>query len=221
MSPDIPLLPNGPHCGNSYHPSAAEIEQAALRIRAGGLVIFPTFCLYGMGVDALRPMAIEKVFKAKGRPGNNPLLILAADLASVMSHVKDVSDEASLLMKSFWPGRLTLVLKAKSHLPAGLTAGTGKIGIRIPEHPVAAALVRAAGGPITGTSANLSGQPGVSSLQDLSPELITTADCVLDAGILHGGPGSTVVDATSSPPLILREGALSADKIFRALAGKC
>ncbi|TYT75327.1 threonylcarbamoyl-AMP synthase [Desulfobotulus mexicanus] len=199
---------------------AVVVEKAGLCIRKGGLVIFPTFCLYGMGVDAMNPEAIERVFAAKGRPESNPLLILVKDRQAALSHVKEVSEEARLLMDTFWPGRLTLVFRAKNHLPESLTAGTGKIGIRVPEHPVAAALVRAAGCPITGTSANLSGMPGSASVKDLAPELMAAADCILDAGILHGGKGSTVVDTTFSPPRILREGAVSAADIHKALLRK-
>jgi L-threonylcarbamoyladenylate synthase len=196
------------------------MARASRCIREGGLVIFPTSCLYGIGVDALNPEAIQRVFQAKGRPEIKPLLILVPDMASALNQVEDLSSEALRLMEIFWPGGLTLVLRAKGHLLPSLTAGTGKIGIRIPQHPVAAALVRAVGGPITGTSANLSGQPGAARVADVDPSVRRTADLILDAGPLQGGAGSTVLDMTLSPPRILREGAVSAEKILNALGGK-
>lgn len=183
-------------------------------------MIFPTFCLYGIGVDALNPAAIQRVFRVKGRPETNPLLILVPDMASALDQVQDVSSEALRLMEIFWPGRLTLVLRARPHLPESLTAGTGKIGIRVPEHPVAAALVRAAGRPLTGTSANLSGQPGAAQVTKIDRAVREGADLILDAGVLQGGTGSTVVDLTCTPPRILREGRVSAEKILTALSGK-
>ncbi|MCA1793678.1 MAG: threonylcarbamoyl-AMP synthase, partial [Desulfobacteraceae bacterium] len=130
----------------------------------------------------------------------------------------NIPDQANMLMKTFWPGSLTLVFEAKPGICELLTAGTGKIGVRIPSHPVARALVQAAGRPITGTSANVSGSPGCSRISDMPQKLIQAADMVLDAGPLKGGTGSTVLDITCNPPLVLRQGAVSADNIRQVLA---
>jgi L-threonylcarbamoyladenylate synthase len=120
-------------------------------------------------------------------------------------------------MNAFWPGGLTIILESRPELPDLLTGKTGKIGIRVPRHPMASALVNAFDGPLTGTSANLSGRPGCSQIDDLDPQLIQQLDVVLDAGPLKGGVGSTVVDATSDPPLVLREGAVSKQQLDSVL----
>jgi L-threonylcarbamoyladenylate synthase len=120
-------------------------------------------------------------------------------------------------MEAFWPGRLTIVFKARPEVPGNVTAGTGKIGIRIPEHPVAVTLVAALDRPLTGTSANLSGDPGADCIGDLSSKIITGVDLVIDSGKLKGGIGSTVVDVTTTPPTIIREGEVSKDELFRFL----
>jgi L-threonylcarbamoyladenylate synthase len=120
-------------------------------------------------------------------------------------------------MEKIWPGGLTLVLPASPAIPAALTAGTGKIGIRLPAHPVARALVAAVGRPITGTSANVSGRSGCSRIAALDLQIAAAAELILDAGHLAGGVGSTVVDATRRTPVILRSGAVSDDKIRMAL----
>jgi L-threonylcarbamoyladenylate synthase len=117
-------------------------------------------------------------------------------------------------MDAFWPGRLTLVFEARNSLPDQLTAQTGKIGIRLPGHPVAAAIARQVKGPVTGTSANISGQPGCCRAQDLDPAIAGQLGLILDAGTLIGGIGSTVVDVTSTPPQILREGAVTAKEVL-------
>ena len=117
-------------------------------------------------------------------------------------------------MEHFWPGRVTLVFEAADSVPQALTAGTGKIGIRLPGHPVAVALVESLGGPLTGTSANLSGSPGCRRVDDLDPQLIQQLDMVLDAGPLKGGTGSTVVDVTREIPRVLRAGEISEKEIM-------
>lgn len=193
------------------------IHEASRIIRAGGLVIFPTTALYGMGVDALNEKALEKVFRIKGRKKNKPLLILVESIESVEDYVEEIPQAARNLMQAFWPGHLTLVFKAKRHLPEILTAGTGKIGIRLPRHPVALALVQQTGGPITGTSANLSEQASVSTIEGLPETILQGADLLLDSGPLKGGAGSTVLDVSCIPPRLIREGNLASQEIFRTI----
>lgn len=179
----------------------------------GNIVVFPTSCLYGLAADAWNPVAVQKIFQAKKRSANNPLLVLVKDQKAVASLVNTIPPVAVLLMEKFWPGKLTIVFEAKGSLPETLTAGTGKIGIRIPEHKVAAALVNALENPITGTSANLSSDKGCSLISELHPEVARYTNLILDAGLLKGGLGSTVIDVTVTPPVILREGVVSAKKI--------
>lgn len=195
------------------HPSPDAISRAAEVIKNQGVVVFPTQCLYGLAADARNPAAIRKIFHIKKRSEANPLLVLVHSRADLEKMVTHIPETAKTLIQAVWPGSLTLVFNARPEVSDLLTAGTGKIGIRIPAHPVARALVKAAGRPVTGTSANLSGDPGCSCIQDLPHDLITPVDLVLDAGTLKGGAGSTIMDITCNPPRILRSGAISMDMI--------
>ncbi len=181
-------------------------------------MVFPTRCLYGLAANALAADAVGAVFKAKGRSPDNPVLILIRKRADLPGLVTRIPPAARHLMEKFWPGGLTLVFPAADAVPAILTAGTGKIGIRLPGHPVARDLAAAVGGPITGTSANVSGQPGCSDIDLLDESVATAAGVILDAGPLAGGAGSTVVDVTCDDPLIIRSGAISDAAIRAALA---
>lgn len=201
-------------------PAPGVIAGAAEIIRSGGVVIFPTTGLYGLGADAGQADAVNRLYTLKGRPEDNPILVLIPHRRVLDSLVRDVPDAAAALMDRFWPGGLTLVLAARPDVPALLTAGTGRLGVRLPAHPVAAALVAAVGGPITGTSANRSGEPGCASVSDLPAELIDGVDLVLDAGPLRGGPGSTVVDLTVDPPAVRRAGAVPTAAIRKELDGR-
>lgn len=206
-----------------------DIIKAAQTIHKGGVVVFPAKCLYGLAADALNPESVERVFSIKHRLLTNPLLVLIDDISQLKSIVRQTSDikveesfipqTAYTLMDRFWPGSLTLVFNAEPNLPEALTAGTGKIGVRIPGHPVARALVKQVGRPITGTSANLSGRAGCRETANLDPEILSRVDMVLDGGILKGGIGSTVVDVTCNPVKIVRQGEVASDEIFRALSG--
>ena len=188
------------------NPSPDLIEKAAGIIRKGGLVVFPTTCLYGLGSDALNPEAVEKIFQIKQRSHQNPILILISRLDDLAQLVRNIPEYAGKIIKKFWPGMVTIVFEADEKLPDVLTAGTGKIGIRLCDHPVAAALVKATGFPITGTSANLSGNVGCEHPDQLEIEVKAKVDLILDAGKLQGGVGSTVVDVTGNEPKILRQG---------------
>ncbi len=197
----------------------AAIEKAMEILQKGGLVIFPTRCLYGLGADATNPAAIEKVFAVKGRSLNRPISVLCQDDACLLKIVRRVPAQADRIMQRFWPGRVTLVFEANGSLPAVLTTGLAKIGVRQPANPVAAALVNGLGRPITATSANLSGAAGCFRVEDMPPLLLDRVDLVLDAGALEGGPGSTVVDVTGPVPVILREGTVSAQEL-KSVFGK-
>ena len=194
------------------------IKQAGEIIHHHGVVIFPAKCLYGIAVNAFSTIALNKVFNIKKRPLNKPLLVLIKDESDLEQLVRSIPEAAKKLIKKFWPGDLTIVFKAKQGLPDLLTAQTGKIGIRIPKHPVAIALVKQADMPITGTSANISGQQGCSRVSSLEDELISQSDLILDSGTLKGGKGSTVVDVTSPKIKILRIGEIPEPDIIDALA---
>ena len=202
------------HIINPASPDTDIIQDSAGVIRQGGVIAFPTRCLYGLGADAFNPEAVERIFKIKRRPAEKPILILIDDPVRLKRLVTTVSGTATAIMDRFWPGRVTLVFDAREDVPDYLTAGTGKIGIRFAGHPVAAALARAIQGPITGTSANVSGQPGCHQIEGLQPEVTEQLDLILDAGSLKGGRGSTVVDVTGEVPRVLREGGVSEKEIL-------
>ena len=203
---------------NSRKPEPEIIAEAAAIIKQGGVVVFPTRCLYGLGADALDPHAVEKIIKIKQRPADNPILVLIDCRRQLDSLVVNISPVAMAIMDTFWPGRVTLVFEAGDTLSNRLTAHTGKIGVRLAGHPVASALIKQVGSPVTGTSANLSGKPGCRQIQYLDPPIAKRVDLVLDAGMLEGGVGSTVVDVTEDRPQILREGQVTAEQILRILA---
>ncbi|MBF0413548.1 MAG: threonylcarbamoyl-AMP synthase [Desulfamplus sp.] len=202
-----------------------EIVKAGKIIQNGGVVIFPAKCLYGIAADALNPKAVERVFNIKQRPLTNPILVLIDDINQLSSLVKPLSEQEFLpqsaiaLIKKFWPGNITLVFDAMSNVPVELTAGTGKIGVRIPGHSLARELVKQVGRPITGTSANISGRAGCRNIADIDPEILNSVDMILNAGALKGGIGSTVVDITYNQIRIIREGVIASDEIFRAVSG--
>jgi len=218
--------------GDGIEEQSQAIARAAQIIHAGGVVVFPAKSLYGLAADALNPKAVERIFKIKQRPLTNPLLVLIDNIGQLDLLVQPVAKERSTrqeglksylspaalaLIEKFWPGSVTLLFNAVNGLPEALTAGSGKIGIRVPGHPVARALVRAVGGPITGTSANISGQSGCKEIAMLDPEILSSVDMVLDSGTLKGGIGSTVVDITSDPVRIVREGQISSDEIIKSV----
>jgi L-threonylcarbamoyladenylate synthase len=202
---------------NPRAPEPEAIARAAEVIRTGGVVCFPTRCLYGLGADARDAAGVERVFEIKQRPADMPLLVLIGRSAQLQELAERVPPMAQLLIERFWPGRLTLVMEARSIIPERLTAGTGKIGIRLAAHPVARALVEALDRPITGTSANLSGASGCRQIVDLDPQIARQVDLILDGGPLKGGVGSTVVDVTGENPVVIREGEISKPEILAAI----
>ena len=194
---------------NSANPETGIIAEAARIIRNGGVVVFPTRSLYGLGADAFNARAVNRIFHIKQRPANKPILVLIEDMDELNRLAALVPPAATAIMEGFWPGRVSIVLQAKEGLSSNLTAETKKIGIRLPGHNIAYTLVKAACSPITGTSANLSGNTGCFQVNDLDEKIVDSVDLILDAGSLKGGAGSTVVDVTGETPLILRQGELS------------
>ncbi len=200
-----------------YSPDLSLVREAAELVKKGGLAVFPTRCLYGLGADIYLKNSVARVFYAKNRHRNRPVSILIPSIRELEKFAADVSGAAEKLISAFWPGRVTIVFPAGETVPAILTGNTGKIGIRVPSHPVAAALLCCLEHPLTGTSANLSGSPGCSSVSELPTGIMQEAAAVLDAGPLEGGAGSTVVDAAVDPPVVLREGLVPEAEIRRIL----
>jgi L-threonylcarbamoyladenylate synthase len=203
-----------------FHPIQDLIDEAALVIKKGGVISFPTRYLYGLGADAFNADAVDRVFEIKRRPHDKPLLVLIDKDYDLNRLVQYVPCPATRIMERFWPGAITIVFKAKDILPINLTAGTEKIGVRMPEHPVALALTTAVQGPITATSANITGDWGCSRVSDMDPLITDKLDLIIDVGALKGGIGSTVVDVSSGSPKILRQGAVSEKDIFAAVFQK-
>jgi L-threonylcarbamoyladenylate synthase len=187
-------------------PDRSVMRAAAARVQAGGLVAFPTESFYGLGADALDPTAIARVFEIKGRPDDKPLLVLVDSIDMVTELAAAIPDGARALMARHWPGALTLVLRAAARVPAGLTGGTGTVGVRLPGHAVARALVAAAARPVTAPSANPDGAPPPRTAGDVRGYFDGRVELILDGGTTAGGAGSTVADCTVWPPRILRQG---------------
>jgi L-threonylcarbamoyladenylate synthase len=194
-------------------PDPQGIKKAAQILLRGGIIAFPTETFYGLAADALNEGALKKIFQVKGREEGKPLLLLVADKNWLKGLVQNISPLAERLMDRFWPGPLTLVFNTSPQLSPLLTADTGKIGVRLSPHPVTQALVQAVGRAITGTSANLSGQPGTLTAREVFQSLGESLDAVLDGGKTAGGPGSTVLDVSDPPPRIIREGMISRSEL--------
>lgn len=190
-------------------PESNIIRHAAGMLRSGRVVCFPTSGLYGLGALWNDDAAVRRIYTIKGRDRTKPILILVGHRNELCDLVAEIPAVALRLMDRFWPGRLTIVFAAAPCVPEILTAGSEKIGIRLPAHRVARNLIVETGAPITGTSANVSGGLGCRSIAELAADVRMSVDLVLDAGILAGGPGSTVVDVTSDPVRVLRWGSVS------------
>ncbi len=185
------------------------VVHAADVLLAGGVVAFPTETFYGLAVDVRNEAAIKRLFSAKKRSVSSPVLILIGTLESLDNYVDNIPKIALGLIKEFWPGGLTLVFNAGPKISPMLTAGTQKIGIRLSSHPVATALALAIEAPISGTSANISGQPACRNAHDVLESFGMGVDLVLDGGETAGEVGSTVLDVTEHPLQVLREGVIS------------
>ncbi|HEY6218624.1 MAG TPA: L-threonylcarbamoyladenylate synthase [Gemmatimonadaceae bacterium] len=187
----------------------AAIAEAATTIRAGGLVAFPTETVYGLGADATNAAAVQRIFAAKGRPSYNPLIVHVADASHARAIVGGWSNFAVLLSTRFWPGPLTLVLPRGPTIPDAVTAGLPTVGVRVPAHPVARALLEAADRPIAAPSANRSMAISPTDGRHVAESLGDRADVILDAGPVDVGIESTVLDLSSAVPTILRPGMIS------------
>ena len=193
--------------------SASEVSEAAEILRNGGTVAFPTETVYGLGANALSETAVKKIFKAKGRPSDNPLIVHIADIEAVERLAEEVPPAARLLMKEFWSGPLTIILKRKSVVPDVVTAGLDTVGIRMPSEPLARELIRLAGVPVAAPSANISGRPSPTTAAHVIDDMDGRADAILCGGDCGVGVESTVIDMSADVPTILRPGGISASRI--------
>lgn len=195
------------------NPDLGTIADAAEVLRNGGLVAFPTETVYGLGADALNPDAVRKVFEAKGRPADNPLIVHIADHGQLIDLVDEIPEKAQALGKEFWPGPLTLVMKKTFLVPEIVTAGLDTVAVRMPDHPVALALIEEFGGGLVGPSANISGRPSPTTGTHVMDDLGGRINMILNAGPVEIGIESTVVDMTVEPPVILRPGGLHRESL--------
>jgi L-threonylcarbamoyladenylate synthase len=202
---------------DSAHPDAAALARAADCLRGGGLVAFPTETVYGLGVHALDRAAVRRLFEAKGRPANDPLIVHVDAVERIHSLVSAVPDSVPALAARFWPGPLTLVLPRSPRVPDEVTAGLDTVAVRVPAHPVARALLREAGIPVAAPSANLFSRPSPTRASHVLDDLAGRIDLVVDGGATDVGVESTVLDLTGDVPTILRPGAVSREMLRAVL----
>jgi len=195
------------------------LYEAAKVLKEGGLVAFPTETVYGLGGNALEASIVKKIYKAKGRPQDNPLIVHLAHAEQVGDYVQYIPEIGHRLMAAFWPGPLTLIFNKNKCLPDTITGGLETVGIRVPDHPVALALLELTNLPIAAPSANLSGKPSPTNATHVLEDLNGRIDMVIDGGQVSIGLESTVLDLTTLVPIILRPGEITRKQI-EALIGK-
>jgi L-threonylcarbamoyladenylate synthase len=183
-------------------------------VHAGGIIVYPTDTLYGLGADPKNPDAVRKLFTIKGRQAGQPILLLIKDANEVLDWAADITPRAEGLMKKFWPGPLTLVFKARREVMAQLTGGAGTIGLRVPGNALTRQLLASLGIALTGTSANIAGKPGPRTAQEAAEAIGEMVDMVLDGGRTEGGDPSTVVDVSADEPMVIREGVIPSREIL-------
>ena len=199
------------------HPQESIIIKAAKIIRSGGLVVFPTETVYGIGANALDPVASQSIFVAKNRPPDNPLIVHLNKKSELDKYILDKPMFSELLMNKYWPGPLTLLFKKSSIIPDIVTAGSKYVAIRIPNHPVALALIRTSVVPIAAPSANISGRPSPTTAQHSIQDLYGRVDMILDSGPTDIGLESTVLNLLGKQPSILRPGGITREGIHQSI----
>lgn len=200
-------------------PDAAGIRTAVRILQRGGVVGMPTETVYGLAADALDPLAVARIFRLKGRPADNPLIVHLGAAAQLSRVVATSTPLADSLAARFWPGPLTMVLDVAEGVPEVTTGGLRTVAVRVPDHPVAAELLAAFGGPLAAPSANRSGRPSPTTAEHVAADLGDDLEVVLDGGPCPVGVESTVVDVRGTEPVILREGSISREDL-RAASGR-
>lgn len=191
----------------------ALINKAGNIIKNGGLAAFPTETVYGLGASALDGGAVKKIYAAKGRPSDNPLIIHVCSREQIFEYTRDVSDTAKKLIDAFMPGPFTIILKKKSVIPDEVTAKMDTVAVRFPENKIACALINAAGVPIAAPSANLSGKPSPTEAKHVIHDMRGRIECIIDGGSCDVGVESTIVDASGEIPVLLRPGGVTYDML--------
>ena len=202
--------------------TADAIDHAALArggeiLKQGGLVAFPTETVYGLGGNALDPMASKKIYAAKGRPSDNPLIVHIADLNALAPIVKEVPEKAKILAEKFWPGPLTMIFEKSDLVPLETTGGLNSVAVRFPSDPIAAELILQAGGYVAAPSANTSGRPSPTTAQHVEEDLGDAIEMIIDGGPVGIGLESTIVDFTEDVPVVLRPGYISLEMLQEVL----
>ena len=185
------------------------IEKAAEILQSGGLVAFPTETVYGLGANGLNAEAVKDIYKAKGRPSDNPLILHISDIEELKPLVKEVPENAKKLMKAFWPGPLTLIFKKADIVPYATSGGLETVAIRFPENKVANLLIKTAKMPIAAPSANTSGRPSPTRASHVEYDLKGKIDMIIDGGSCEFGLESTIVDVSGDVPCLLRPGSIT------------
>nr|WP_312576523.1 L-threonylcarbamoyladenylate synthase [Sedimentibacter sp.] len=196
------------------------IREAAHIINNGGTVVFPTETVYGIGADALNDDAVDKIFKAKGRPQDNPLIVHIADFDDLYDLVSEIPEKVKALADKYWPGPMTMILNKKDVLSDKITAGLKTAAIRLPVNEIALAIIRESKKPIAAPSANTSGKPSPTEAAHVIEDLMGKVDMIIDGGSTYIGLESTVVDMTTDIPMILRPGGITIEDIIKVL-GRC
>lgn len=202
---------------DEQHMDMVLVGEAGAIIRAGGLVAFPTETVYGLGGDALNPQSSEKIYLAKGRPSDNPLIVHIADIEKLDAIVREVPESARILAEQFWPGPLTMILHKSDAVPYETTGGLDTVAVRMPVHPVARALIRAAGGYVAAPSANRSGRPSPTAAEYVIEDMDGRIEMVIDSGDVEIGLESTIIDLTTDKATILRPGYITHRMLVQVL----
>lgn len=195
------------------------MKKAGEILRSGGLVAFPTETVYGLGADALNEEAAQKIYAAKGRPSDNPLIVHIADMEALDRIVESIPEEAGALARAFWPGPLTMIFRKKACVPYGTTGGLSTVAVRMPSDEIARELIRQGGGYIAAPSANVSGRPSPTTAQHVYEDMDGRIPMILDGGPVQIGLESTIVDLTEEYPVILRPGYITLDMV-RSVTGE-
>lgn len=197
-----------------------QVEKGVEVLRAGGIIVFPTDTVYGLGVDAFNPSAVRRVYEVKRRVADLPLPLLLGDVCQVDALAEAVPGFARFMAERFWPGGLTIVLPKSALLPSHLGRGA-TVAVRVPRHAVALDLIARLGRPLVGTSANISGQPSVLTAGEARQQLGSEVDLIIDGGKCPGGVESTIIDATGEVPVVVRRGIITERAIGKAYEDYC
>ncbi|OLS01817.1 L-threonylcarbamoyladenylate synthase [Tissierella creatinophila] len=194
-----------------------DLNKAAKIIKANGVVAFPTETVYGLGANGLNPEAVKKIYRAKGRPSDNPLILHIGEVSQLDDLVEEITEEATKCIEEFWPGPITIILKRKKVVPDIITAGLDTVAVRMPESSIARTLINLAKVPIAAPSANLSGRPSPTSAGHVIEDMMGKIDMIIDGGETGIGIESTVLDLSGSTPIILRPGGITYEDLKRIL----